>query len=109
MQYPGAGRTRGGVGGMKAPGMPPSSVTLISWGPGDTVVLAPMTTPASGGGGMDSMMMVHSEATEGGMGERWELGEVRMHRPWGLWRYVLDFVHSSYSPLLRGSYAFNGS
>lgn len=55
-------------------GMPPS-VTLFSWALGDTIMLAPKTPPT---------------ATQGGVaisrGQGWELGEVRLHRPWGLWR-----------------------
>jgi hypothetical protein len=61
---------------------PPHGITLFSWAPGDSIVV---TIPPEAD---SSMAVAQQDAQNLGEDQAWKLGEVRMHRPWGLWRYV---------------------
>jgi hypothetical protein len=67
---------------------PPHGITLFSWAPGDSIVV---TIPPEGD---SNTAVAQQDAQNLGEDQAWKLGEVRMHRPWGLWRYVFTSVRA---------------
>ncbi len=65
---------------------PPHGLSLFSWAPGDSIVV---TIPPAGS---TSTAVALQDDHDMGEHQQCKLGEYRMHRPWGLWRYANAFM-----------------